>query len=84
LLHDYLYQQHGKATPLGPKYTRQDCDAILRDAMKTAGASWWKRHLVWTAVRIGGGVFWNQRNRKNMLKAQANDQIRTNNFIYRS
>jgi hypothetical protein len=84
LLHDYLYQQRGVVSPLGPNYTREDCDAILRDAMKTAGSSWWKRHLVWLAVRVGGGVFWNQPNRKNTLKATASDQQRTFNYTHRT
>lgn len=49
-LHDWLYmtQLHG----------RKECDEIFLKAMKTEKVSWWKRNIMYYAVRIGGGFVW--------------------------
>jgi len=46
VLHDYLYSL--------PKFTREEADNILREAMKDLGAPWWKRQVVYYSVRIAG------------------------------
>ena len=50
VLHDYLY--HIK------KYTRRRSDQIFLEAMKVRGVSWWKRHTMFTAVRLAGWIPW--------------------------
>jgi|SRR3990167_2545512 len=50
VLHDFLY---GKR--LRP---RKECDKIFLEAMKVLKVSWWKRRLMYRAVRIFGGLAW--------------------------
>lgn len=47
VLHDWLY------TP-PEKLTRREADGILEEAGKASGVPWWRRWLMWAAVRIGG------------------------------
>lgn len=54
VIHDYLYVTRG----LGGRYTRQQADAILAEAMVVLGVPAWKRAVIWSAVRIGGGRGW--------------------------
>lgn len=63
VFHDWLYSNVG--WPMGRAFrsattvlTRRECDRILSDAMKLAGAPWWKRHAVYWAVRLGGWKPW--------------------------
>lgn len=49
VLHDYLYSQDS--------VSRFDADYVLRIAMKELGAEWWKRWMVWAAVRLFGWYF---------------------------
>lgn len=57
VIHDWLYSiAGGLRSPL--PLTRRQCDRILSDAMIVAGAPWWKRHLVYWAVRLGGWKPW--------------------------
>lgn len=65
VFHDWLYAHCGlvklpsKAPyTFTPILTRQQCDRLLSDAMKLAGAPWWKRHVVYLAVRLGGRKPW--------------------------
>lgn len=55
LVHDYLYTRlnHGTPDPAAP--TRADADAILYEAMKRSGVSFWVRWGMWFAVRAFGG-----------------------------
>src|SRR5690348_16720579 len=41
IFHDWLYRCVGEA-----RLTRRQCDRLLSDAMRVAGAPWWKRHVV--------------------------------------
>lgn len=68
IVHDWLYYNMGFERPLNmplakklgitPTFTRMQCDRILSDAMKTCGAPWLERHIVYWAVRIGGWKPW--------------------------
>ena len=58
LAHDWLYQSGGKPTP-DIMFTRSEADEILREGMRSIGASFAKRWLVWVSVRVGGVGSWN-------------------------
>lgn len=51
VIHDYLY-----ATGL---CSRKDADAVFLEAMQVNGQSWWRRTLMWAAVRAFGGFVHN-------------------------
>lgn len=46
VVHDYLYSD--------TVYPRSDCDAVFLEAMESVGISWWKRRMMWLAVRAAG------------------------------
>lgn len=50
VVHDYLYIQGDR--------TRKSCDALFLEAMGVLGVPWLRRHLMWSAVRVGGGIPW--------------------------
>jgi hypothetical protein len=51
VLHDWLYATAG----LFGYFTRAECDRIFLDLMAELGVPWWKRSLMYRAVRLGGG-----------------------------
>ena len=53
VIHDYGYATHD----VGPfkNMTRQDVDELMLEAMKARGVSWFKRNIIYRAVRLGGG-----------------------------
>lgn len=54
ILHDYLYQEK-------PDWcTRALADQIFLEAMKVAGETWWRRRAMYTAVRLGGWLYWRE------------------------
>lgn len=55
--HDCLYKMMGNLN--GMTYERSDADHVLEELMELAGASWFIRKAVFSAVRIGGGSHWN-------------------------
>lgn len=56
VLHDWLYKSGNiGATQIG----RADADAYLLDGMAALGFEWWRRRLIYTAVRLGGWPMWN-------------------------
>ena len=57
VVHDFLYFKQ--------IYTRRKSDRIFLQAMKYLKVSWWKRRMMWTAVRVGGFRPWN-RHKKNL------------------
>lgn len=61
VLHDYLYHCHNRK--------REDCDCIFLEAMEILGVSWWKRKLMFRAVRMGGWLPW-----KNHIKRSVEDE----------
>jgi hypothetical protein len=57
VIHDYLYSRRG-TLPDGTPYTREQADAILREAMELCGASSFIRNAVYQAVQKFGGSHW--------------------------
>jgi hypothetical protein len=65
VVHDFLYRTKGTCkwgpvtcrTRLTP-YSRAESDGILREAMAVVGVSAWQRFVIWSAVRVGGGLGW--------------------------
>lgn len=56
IVHDYVYGRRGMLE--GRKISRAEADALLRDAMLTAGAGKTLAAVVHAAVRLGGGAHW--------------------------
>lgn len=50
VVHDALYASES--------LTRIECDKMFYELMKKHGVSYWKRTLMYIAVRIGGGSVW--------------------------
>jgi hypothetical protein len=57
VIHDYLYTCQGKL-PDGTPYTREQADAVLREAMEVCGAGIFIRESVYEAVEEFGGSHW--------------------------
>lgn len=54
VVHDDLYERQ-------PKWcTREMADQIFLEAMTVLGESWLRRSLMYSAVRIGGWMYWNK------------------------
>lgn len=56
VLHDYLYS-------IGCK-TRKACDDVFLEAMAVLGVRWSQRWTIYSGVRIGGWVAWNNHRRR--------------------
>jgi len=52
VVHDGLYAS--EALP------RKVCDDIFLEAMKSQGVAWWKRNIMYSAVRVAGWTVWNK------------------------
>ena len=50
VLHDFMYRHH--------TYKRSKCDKVFLEAMKVLKVAFWKRHVMYRAVRLGGGFVW--------------------------
>lgn len=50
VIHDYLYDTQTT--------TRKEADKIFLEAMKVLKVPWWKRRMMWFAVRVGAGWIW--------------------------
>ena len=57
ILHDYLYK-----TGI---FTRNECDAILEEAMQSLGVVKWRRKSVRVGLKVGGWVAWNKHRKGN-------------------
>ena len=57
LWHDWLY---AKGTIQGQPITRKEADRVFLEIMHYVGCSWWVRHTMYRAVRIGGWAAWNR------------------------
>jgi len=55
-IHDYMYSLKGVL----PKktYTRKECDQIFLEGMQVLNVPWWKRRIMYMAVRLAGWVKW--------------------------
>ena len=58
--HDYLYFTLG----LHGKYSRKECDKIFLEIMEVLNVSWIQRHVMYRAVRVGGGFGWKKRKKQ--------------------
>jgi len=63
LLHDWLYASE--------KFSREECDHVLLEALEAQGAGWWARHTIHKAVRAGAWVAWNKHNKKRVTYLKA-------------
>ena len=50
VIHDYLY--------VSKMVSRSMADAVFREAMAASGVSGWRRWMMWSGVRVGGGSAW--------------------------
>lgn len=57
VLHDWNYTKQ--------EFTRSFCDDILDESMEALQVNWITRHLIWSGVRLGGWVAWNQHKKEN-------------------
>lgn len=56
VLHDFLYFKK--------LYVRKRCDEIFLEAMKVLKVNWFKRRIMYWAVRAFGWIGWNRHRRK--------------------
>ena len=54
--HDWLYQ-HPEDGVEEPR-TKRQVDQIFLEAMKDVGITWWRRSVMYFAVKFGGGGTW--------------------------
>lgn len=47
VVHDYLYSDGS--------VERNVADAVFKEAMQVSGVPWWRRQMMWAAVRVFGG-----------------------------
>jgi hypothetical protein len=52
VIHDYLY--------LIQIFSREKSDKIFLEGMESLKVAWWKRRLMWRAVRLVAWIRWNQ------------------------
>jgi len=60
-IHDWLYwyqSLHGKPV------TRAQADLVILEAMTALGIGWFTRHVIYRAVRLGGGLPWKRAKRE--------------------
>lgn len=50
IVHDFLYSTQERG--------RKETDKIFINAMKSLGVSWWKRNIMYRAVRLFGWIPW--------------------------
>lgn len=58
VVHDFLYSVSG-LLPDGRRFTREQADSVLKEAMKLSGARWDQQAAVYRCVRLFGGSHWN-------------------------
>jgi hypothetical protein len=56
VVHDFLYSTVGD----GARFTRDECDEVLLEAMRDRGISWWDRSRIYAGVRLGGWLPWSK------------------------
>ena len=58
VIHDWLYEDNEcQVCTMHPR-TRKQCDQIFLEGMVVLGVSWWRRTLMYSAVRTCGGGAW--------------------------
>ena len=58
VLHDLWYRVPEQRRPGSAYISRELADEIFLKEMEDLDVSWWKRRLMYRAVRIGGADFW--------------------------
>ena len=59
IVHDFMYGDRVRTEyPIFTHWTRKQADQLFLAGMKKAGVGWALRHLIYRAVRIGGGRSW--------------------------
>ena len=53
VIHDFLYSKSNQNT-----FTRLQCDNIFKEAMFNIGVPWYRRDVIYRAVRTFGGAFY--------------------------
>lgn len=62
IIHDALYMS--EALP------RKECDLIFLELLKLKGVGWFKRRVMYRAVRLGGGFVWKKHKKSKVKKAK--------------
>lgn len=59
VIHDWLYSENAgeQGGDWWPR-TRKRCDQIFLEGMAVLGVAWWKRTLMYSAVRVAGSSGW--------------------------
>ena len=63
VIHDFLYW-HQALCEGGLPITRKQADTVFLEAMTALGIGWFTRHVLYRAVRLGGGRPWAENARK--------------------
>lgn len=60
VVHDWLYIERPPSlgTDGWVPITRKDADGVLLRIMRELKVAWWKRTLIYNAVRVGGWWYW--------------------------
>lgn len=69
IVHDALYM--AEALP------RKECDAIFLELLKLKGVGWFKRRVMYRAVRLGGWLVWKKHKPKKVKEAKKFIKITT-------
>lgn len=60
--HDYIYEPMDNDRPEGqhqlPGWTKQEADTLFLAAMKSVKVNWYRRNVMWLAVKFGGFYAW--------------------------
>ncbi len=62
LMHDYLYQSG--------RFVRSKCDRLFLEAMRSCGVGWFKAHVIYRGVRLGGWVAYGNYRKKEKQNAK--------------
>jgi hypothetical protein len=65
IFHDHFYVCHEFGGDMsvdppvvGRELSRSEADWIFLEMMEELGVGWLRRNIIWSAVRIGGGSYW--------------------------
>jgi hypothetical protein len=58
IIHDILY--------VTESLSRKECDNLFLEMLEAQGVSWWKRNIMYSAVRIGGCFVWKKHTKESI------------------
>lgn len=64
IIHDFLYEERPLSRHPAGGYepiSRKDADGVFLRIMKEEGVSWWRRRVMYRAVRTFGWTYWQKR-----------------------